>query len=77
MQITVRSMSWLRLEAFVCFFLGFVRSWLNSSFFLGDFLGGGTDLFGALLALCGVYNACAMNGAPLSLPVSGCVDVRR
>eukprot|EP00434_Breviolum_minutum_P024110 symbB.v1.2.021282.t1/scaffold1831.1/size99527/5 len=26
-------------------------------------MGGGTDLFAALLALCSVYNACAMNGA--------------
>eukprot|EP00435_Cladocopium_sp_Y103_P029994 s510_g7.t1 len=59
----LQQLSMLGKQAWLCFFLGFVRSYLNSIFLLGDFMGGGTDLFSALLAICSVYNVCAVNGA--------------
>ncbi|CAJ1456030.1 unnamed protein product [Effrenium voratum] len=57
-----QQLSGLEREAWICFVLGFLRSTLNSSALLGDFMGGGTDLFAALLAILGIYDVCAMNG---------------
>ncbi|CAJ1332578.1 unnamed protein product, partial [Effrenium voratum] len=60
-----QQLSGLEREAWICFVLGFLRSTLNSSALLGDFMGGGTDLFAALLAILGIYDVCAMNGSLL------------
>ncbi|CAE8695650.1 unnamed protein product [Polarella glacialis] len=50
-------------QAFLCLALGFVRSYLNQTANLGDFMGGGTDLFAALLALLATNDCCMMNGS--------------
>ncbi|CAK8987202.1 unnamed protein product [Durusdinium trenchii] len=60
---TTEQLALLEKQAWLCFLLGFFRSYLNSNFFLGDFMGGGTDLFAALLAIFGIYNVCSMNGS--------------
>eukprot|EP00931_Biecheleriopsis_adriatica_P014292 TRINITY_DN116015_c0_g1_i1.p1 TRINITY_DN116015_c0_g1~~TRINITY_DN116015_c0_g1_i1.p1 ORF type:complete len:227 (-),score=33.03 TRINITY_DN116015_c0_g1_i1:29-709(-) len=61
--LTGRELPLLEREAIALFFLGFLRSYLNASAMLGDFMGGGTDLFSALLAFGALYDACAMNGS--------------
>jgi len=54
-----------RLEtcALVCLVLGLIRGGLNHSQLLGDFMGGGTDIFAALLAFLALYDCCMMNGS--------------
>lgn len=50
-------------EALICLGLGALRSYLNQSAWLGDFMGGGTDLFSAGLALCATFDCWSMNGS--------------
>lgn len=45
------------------FVLGMFRSAIAQRFVVHDFMGGGTDLFGALLGIFAVHNCCESNGS--------------
>jgi len=47
----------------LCFVLGFVRGYLNSSANLDDFMNGGGTFFSGLLALGAIYDSCMINAS--------------
>eukprot|EP00933_Yihiella_yeosuensis_P041750 TRINITY_DN3615_c1_g3_i1.p1 TRINITY_DN3615_c1_g3~~TRINITY_DN3615_c1_g3_i1.p1 ORF type:complete len:257 (+),score=37.42 TRINITY_DN3615_c1_g3_i1:40-771(+) len=59
------SLVMLEKQAFACIAMGFVRGYLNNTALLGDFMGGGTDMFTGMLAIFACYDFWQMNGSLL------------